>query len=556
MTSQGNAEARGFARVFAAPRIAVPLILVLTGLARAIVWPAVTPDQLTPDGARFFNIARCIERGQGFSTPEAWPAWMDPERLPMPETFKEPGYPYAIAAASVPLGSPFTAAKAISLLAGLLIPLLVWGLARRLGADAFVALIAGLLTAVAPLPVALSVSVMAESLFTALLFAAFLFAVRRQTRPDGAPLEGLPAALFAGALFGAAFLVRAQALLAAPAFLLLLLRGARPGAGARRAGGAALAALLVAVPLLLRNVRLFGTPLYSDAAAFGVWPYVDQIRFSSLLERPPEPLSFALWHVHAVGAHAWESVRTFVRWTIGGDLLPGSVWLAPLAAGLVIAAARWRRWGFAWALAGIALPFLWAVYWAPRYFAMLVPVFTLFAALGVVWLDQRLTARWPRWGGALALAAVLGTGALATAQGRVRAASAYTPDDAAARAEAPFLRAALEPHEAVMCDITSYWAWYADRPAVHVVIADDERLRTVLRRLHVRFAALPEGKIEAYAARYPAGRLPAWFVPHHRDTLTGVVVYEIRIENSNGRAAAETPIHGGAPAPPEQGATP
>jgi hypothetical protein len=68
------------------------LLLVLWALAaRLIALPGAREDNLTPDGARFLNLARAISRGDGYVTPEAWPAWMNPARLPMPETFKEPG---------------------------------------------------------------------------------------------------------------------------------------------------------------------------------------------------------------------------------------------------------------------------------------------------------------------------------------------------------------------------------------------------------------------------------------------------------------------------------
>ena len=95
-------------------------------IVRVVALWGASEANVTPDGARFMNIARSIERGQGFSTPEAWPAWMNPERLPMAETFKEPGYPYAIAALRPLAGTQFRAGQLLSLLAGVAIPMLLF----------------------------------------------------------------------------------------------------------------------------------------------------------------------------------------------------------------------------------------------------------------------------------------------------------------------------------------------------------------------------------------------------------------------------------------------
>lgn len=525
-----GAPAPGLAEVLAQPHRALPLLFGVTLLARLVVFPVATEANLTPDGARFFNIARCIERGQGFSTPEAWPAWTRPDALPMPETFKEPGYPYAIAALKPVAGSFYAAGRAVSFAAGLVIPLLVFGLALRTGAGGATALAAGLLVAASPLMNVLASVVMAEALFVAALSAAFWVAAGRGGNARPAALR----AMLAGALFGAAFLVRAQALIALPAFLLLCAGGLPRREVLTRGVLALLAAQLVAAPLLVRNVLLSGAPLYSDAAAFGVWPYVDPIGFSSSLERPPAALPFALAHPGAVLGQMVESARVFVRWTFPRDVLPGLLWWIPCAVGAGAALRARRagagpRWGFIAWLFALTLPFLFAVYWAPRYFAMLVPAFALLAALGLASLE-RMTglARRPRLAGLATLALALGAAVPGVMLARTQAGAFETPDARAAREEAAFLRERLAPGEAVMCDVTSYWAWHVDRPAVHVIIASEDALAREIERLRVRWAALPAAKVDAYAARFPEGRLPDLFVPHHVNDAAGVIVYEVR----------------------------
>jgi hypothetical protein len=483
------------------------------------------PASFSPDGARFFNIARAIARGQGFSTPEAWPAWMNPERLPMAETFKEPAYPYAIAALTPVARTPFRAGQAVSLIAGLAIPFLVHRLVRRLEPDRAAAAFALFLVALSPLLVSHSVLVAAESLFVAALLGAFVAAAR----PPGPETRAVPwHAIAAGALAGLAFLVRGQALIAAPALAMLLARG--PGGRVRLArwGAALVAALVVASPLLVRNVAMFGTPLHNDATAFGVWPYVDQLRFSHGLERPPAPLPFLVGHLPDVLAHAFAGLKTFLRYTLPNDVLGHPVWYAALAAGVPIAIARWRTWGFAVAFLALSMPFLLAVHWAPRYFASLAPFLCIVAALGAAWLWRRLLAVAPaRFAVAAAAVALAVMAVLHAGRGFDMARRTFTPELDAARAEAAFLTSRLAPDEAIMVDMTSYWAWFSDRNAVHLVIDREDRVEEVLRRLKVRYAALPTANLEEYARRYPGGALPDFFVPDHENPEHGVSVFRI-----------------------------
>jgi hypothetical protein len=424
-------------------------------------------------------------------------------------------------------GTPFRAGQTLSLLAGVLIPLLLYAFMRRLDDDPAVAMVAAYLAAFSPLMIAQSVYVMAESLFVALLLGAFFLAAR-PPRPDGTREAPWQAAT-AGALFGLAFLVRGQALLAAPAFLVLLARDRPAGRGFGRWIEAIGVAVLVASPLLIRNLMQFGSVLHNDAAAFAVWPYVDHLRFSHGLDRPPEPLTFALVHLRAVAGQILESTTTFATRTLARDILGSFVWYVPLLVGGVIAARRLRTWAFAWLFLLASLPFLFAVYWAPRYFATLAPVFFAFTALGAVSIWQRVSPRISPARGAMIVAVLLG--ALAAYQS-VRTWRAvprtFTPELDAARAEAPFLTEHLAPDEAVMVNITSYWAWFTDRPAVHLVIDDDERTRDVLRRLRVRYAALPTSRLDEYAGRYPGGALPSYFELEYQNTELDVSIFRIR----------------------------
>src|SRR5688572_9099527 len=124
-------------------RLALALILLFALVVRLWLARASTMDNMDPDAAHFLNIARSFATGHGFTNPAAWPAWMQPQSLPMPETFKEPAYPWLIAQ----LGTTFGAGQMLSLLAGVLLPWAAYALGRRRALDRPTALLAALLVA-------------------------------------------------------------------------------------------------------------------------------------------------------------------------------------------------------------------------------------------------------------------------------------------------------------------------------------------------------------------------------------------------------------------------
>jgi hypothetical protein len=494
--------------------------------ARLLALPGSTEGNMDPDSAHLLNVARCFERGQGFSNPGGWPAWMKPARLPMPETFKEPAYSYAIARLRPLIGSPFRTGVLISLLAGLLTPFALYALARHLGLGRDVAGLAGLIAAANPLLIAMSVRVMVDSLFPAMLTLAFALAAR----PPGDVRRERPwwLEVLTGACVGIAFMVRAQTLVALPAFAVLLLARRPFGAAARGALVAAGAAILTASPFLIRNLRLFGAPFHSDVGAFGIWPYVDHLAFSNGLDRPPAPLAFALAHAPAVLRHMAESLVRFAIHTLPEHVAGNPVWVLPCAAGLVLSIPRWRAFLFAWLYLGATLTFIFAINWDARYFTSAVPLFALFTALGCAWLGRaiaplpligRLTAR------PLLVAAVLVTFGIQAGAARREVSRFMPPEIEAAQAEAPFLRAHLKPDESAMVMTTSFYSWFADRPTVHLVIADDARFMETVSRLRVRAAILPISRLAEFAERYPDRRLPRALVLDHLDRARDAAVF-------------------------------
>ncbi len=524
----GSAASTPPRALFPGPRASLALIGALALAARLWALPGSLESNMDPDGAHLLNVARCFERGQGFSNPAAWPAWMKPERLPMPETFKEPAYPWLIARLTPFTRGAFRAGVLISLLAGLVMPFAVYALARNLRLEPDVATLAGLLTAANPLAIAMSVRVMVDSLFPALLTLAFALAAARPRA--WAQVRSLWLDALTGACVGAALITRAQTLVALPAFALLLTR--RPlRSAARGALVAAAAGTLVAAPFLLRNLRLFETPLHSDIGAFGVWPYVDPLAFSHGLERPPAVLPFALSHATLVARHMAQSAVRFAIRVLPEHVAGHPAWVLPLAAGLLLALARWRTFLFSFVYLGATLTLVFGVTWDPRYFTSTLPLWALFTALGGVWIARALAGApvLGPVGGRHLLAGALLVAFGVQAEGARREVARFAPAEiAAARAESAFLKSRLRPDEAAMVVTTSYYSWFADRPMVHLVIADERSFMETVRRLRVRAAVLPTSRLAEFAARYPERRLPRALELDHANGALDVTVFTVR----------------------------
>jgi len=502
------------------------LVLAVALVARLFVLPASTESTMDPDSAHLMNVARCFERGQGFSNPAAWPAWVKPERLPMPETFKEPAYPYVVAKLAPLAGGEFRAGLLVALLSGLLLTVATFALARNLGLERRVALLAGLLVAVNPLSVFMSARVMVDAMFPALLTTAFALAA---WRPRGEPVRPPWLDVVTGVATGLAFMTRAQALVALPALILLVVRPFHPRA-MRSVSFMLLPAIVTALPFILRNLKLFGTPFYSDVGAYGLWPYVDHLTFSHGLDRPPAPIAFALTHLPEVLRHWAQSAVRFAISYLPQEVGGHPVWMVPLAIGIVLVARAWRTFLAPALYLVVTVAFIFAVNWDGRYFSSTVPLLSIATALGAMWVAERIgpVALWGRLKGSHVLIATLVvTGALQVAVAR-RNLQQRSPEIDAARSEAPFLREQLGPDESVMVVTTSFWSWFTDRPSVHLVIADDARFAEVVRRLKVRWAALPTSRIPQFAARYPGGHLPAALVVHHVDPQRDITVFQVR----------------------------
>jgi hypothetical protein len=217
--------------------------------------------------------------------------------------------------------------------------------------------------------------------------------------------------------------------------------------------------------------------------------------------------------------------------TLSADILGNPVWVVAFAAGVLLSLSRWREWLWIYVQLAITVAFIFAVNWDDRYFAASAPLFCAFAALGAWWILRQLGPQRLIGGvrGAHLLGATFVALILLQAAAARRTAIEWTaPESLSAQSEAPFLRAHLAPDEAVMALTTSYYAYWADRPAVYVILADSSRFETEAHRLKVRYAAFPTSRLEELASHFPDGRLPLSLRIDHVDPGHDVTIFKVR----------------------------
>ncbi len=206
------------------------------GLALAARFPFGVPLMLkgefnptTPDAAGYFNLAKNLARGRGFS--------LSPEPPYEPDAFRTPGYPLLLAACFKLLGSDYRIA--------MLVNYALSGFTAGLLAAEF-GLGAGVLWALNPLSLLWDQEPMTEPLF-ALLTIIALLAIRRR---------GLWASALAGAAWGLGALTRPVGLLV-PLFGVWFFKSWREKALALASFGALVS------PWALRNWTLWHEPFFS-----------------------------------------------------------------------------------------------------------------------------------------------------------------------------------------------------------------------------------------------------------------------------------------------------
>jgi 4-amino-4-deoxy-L-arabinose transferase-like glycosyltransferase len=195
------------------------------------------------EGAEYARIAENLRNGVGYvgiATPGA-------------ELLFNPLYPLLIAGASFLTHDYESAARLVSLVLGAFLPLAAFGIASRLW-NRHVGIAAALLTSFYPLLVNLSFTAFSEGPYATLLLSGIYLALRASDQPSIKPWFAV------GAVFGLAYLTRAEAIAPFVIVVLFALVATEGGQGVRsKRALAAIAALLVlALPEIIQIYRATG----------------------------------------------------------------------------------------------------------------------------------------------------------------------------------------------------------------------------------------------------------------------------------------------------------
>jgi 4-amino-4-deoxy-L-arabinose transferase-like glycosyltransferase len=213
-----------------------PVALLAVALASRIGWWASRIAVIENEGTEYVRLAENWFAGRGYVGMFGGTHVLFP-----------PLYPGLIGPLSPALGGELSG-RIVSLVSGLVLVALVYQLSRRLFGDT-VGLIAGLLAAVHPLLVALSVSVYSESLAMSLVMCGAYLTVRAIETPTAWRVGG------AGVAIGCAYLVRPEAIAFVGPVILAMAAAERRRGGTwpdaiRKAMVALLSAVVVALPYI------------------------------------------------------------------------------------------------------------------------------------------------------------------------------------------------------------------------------------------------------------------------------------------------------------------
>ena len=477
--------------------------LTLLGLALRLVWFGYYRLAGTDcDGGGYMDVAHHIAAGTGFTTNIFKYLYLPPAHLPQPDAHWSPLYPLLTAGAFRLFGESMTSAKLVPLMFGVAVPALVYLLGWMLTGNRRTALLAGLMAAVHPTLVTWSLRIETEIGTIALVTAFFVLLPRR----------GLRASAGLGIVTGLAFLMKYQSILLLAALLVHHWIVRPPGRRLRDLAIAGLAFGVTIAPWLLRNLHVFGDPLYTDLRTDIISAYPGlggRQRVWTSLTPPPRPLSYLIAHAGECLTHVYWSLRAYAL-----SLPPaaaGSVLLIPFAlAGLVGESRRWRHWVPA-LLYGCLLLGMFSVSTAnDRYLFSLFPLVIVLVAAGVVWV-VRCAANLGR--AAVAVRAVVFVVIAAALVGEVRQGAAWATDRASGwnpfayncvvenLSVVPFIRSHVGPRDAVMVSEPYHAGYLFDRPVVSLPF-DERSIPPLCARYRIRYLVVSDTDRN--------NRLPGW----------------------------------------------
>lgn len=512
------------------------IVYLVSFLVLAWAQTASLETELAHDAAHYLELARNIRRGEGYVTNAHWALNLPEDRLPFPDTYRAPFYPFLVAGFSYVTGGYFAAGKWVSVAAGALLPALAYlFVRRRLGLPAAFAVLAAAIALVNHHLTTASTRALTEAPFAAAALGTLYLATGRP-----------PRAAWGGFVTGIAWLTRYQATILIPACLLAF---AGPGVRLRTWNRRALTFLavtaLVISPWLLRTYRVTGSPLHTDLTYHVVSSYdPDRSTYAYFHGVAPaeEPIPYILEHPVQTAGHLvygiWKLAKNFPRENAGNILyflLAGAGWIL-----------IWRRAGDPEhrRLSGILTFYALlttvitvAAFTDHRHLTSLDPLVGVFAAVSLHRLWGIGKKAVPGAGGPLrrglrrAVLALLVAGFLFEAHQNYRRQTGDSPSSIEfVMASEPYLLAHLRPGEAVMAPKPYYISYRLDRPAVSLPWSSDPDFEALARRYRVRFALVSDDlvEIQPYPGSFLAtGVPPAWAREVLRIEKPPLRIYEI-----------------------------
>jgi hypothetical protein len=485
-------------------------------------------SEMLHDSAHYLELARSVQRGDGYLTQTHWAINLPRTDLPYPDTYRAPLFPIAVAGVTFLTGDLFTSAKWICVVTGAMIPVLVFLFARRrFGLPVWLAVLGAAATLVNHHLLISGTRPLTETPFTAGVLGVLYVVTGRS-----------PAVVWVGLLTGVAWLIRYQAALLIPVCLLALTGPTvRVRDWLRRSLLLVIAALVVTSPWLVRNYQLTGSPFYSDLKYHAVSTY-DPDRsmyayFHGLAPAQTWP-SYVIDHPQHVAEHVltgvWRLSKDFPRENAGNVFLftfAAAGWIVLLRRRRETAQRRVNLLFTTYGLLTAALVV--STFVDHRHLTSLDPFVGLFAAVAVAsaWSTFASTRRWLSRG----LLTLLLIGIVYEGYSSFHRLNAndYHPMADFLAAE-PYLREHLSPGEAVM-DPKPYFASYRlDHPAVSLPWVDDNGFRSLADRYNVRLAVVPDAiaRDKAFPGSFlETGVTPDWIREVQRIDDPPLRIYEM-----------------------------
>jgi len=449
-----------------------------------------TVTGINHDEAYILNLAEQIYEGHGFVTPVLWQLYLQPEALPMPYGGAAGPLPsILIALLYIAFGYSEFLTHLPGIVLGSLIAPAVFLLASRLGLSAWRSFAAGCVTALHPFLANNANKIMTDIPAAAFIMFAFLFLYSRPT---------LGSNILLGVMWGLAYLCRYQALLFG-AVVVLSWVACRQRRG-RDVMITTAAFLLTALPWFIRNLIVFGNPLFSYASEyFWLIAHVpEQVQLVRRTTEPPDQVQFLMVNWATYLSASLGRVKAIFFHTLD-VLIPN----AALALGCVLGVVRLRKElvQFLPLILYVLImgAFFLSSYLEPRYLISGAPLVVIGGVGGISFISRNALqpGKQRKWLEALAIVIILG--AYMVVDG-VRLADTEGDRSIGGKAETAYQAREFFSRHApwsftIMATAPEYCALFHKQYAVSLPLETERDLWAVIGRYRVRYLVMQDPEV-------------------------------------------------------------